>query len=233
MEREKKRAEPERQAGAPLWMVTFCDSMTLMLTFFVLLFSFSSFNVEVFEKLTMSFTKALSSDVPPVEKDKSAFLPMEQIVATGGPGEGSEKATLARGWEGGLKEETEGVDFRSRKVFLISSEEVFWGKGTVISSEGRDTLTKMALFLREVPELIVISENAPGGDKDSEQFGLLRAWAVMEYLTTKRGLDKKLFSISAASTLTQEGLKSSEPEHRGAEAERGLEIVLLERSICN
>ncbi len=228
----KRQSEADEPAGAPLWMVTFCDCMTLMLTFFVLLFSFSSFNVDVFQEMAMSFAKALYAETPPVEEDKGAFLPTEQIVAIEYLGEGSEKVTLAEGWEAGLKEETESADFHSRKVFLISSKRIFWAKGATISSEGRNTLATMASFLKEVPNRIVISENGPG-DEEEEQFGLLRAWAVMEYLTTKQGLDKGWFSISAASTLTREGLESGETDHLRQRTERRLEIVLLERSIYN
>jgi len=232
----KRQLETDESEGAPLWMVTFCDSMTLMLTFFVLLFSFSSFNVEVFQKMAMSFARALYAETPPGQEDKGAFLPMGQIVAIEYIGEGSEKVTLTKGWDAGLKEETEpteSADFHSRKVFLIPSRKVFWGKGMAISSDGRNTLATMASFLKEVPNRIVISENGPGDDEDDEQFGLRRAWAVMEYLTTKQGLDKSWFSISAASTLIRESSKSGEPGHPEAEAERGLEIVLLERSIYN
>jgi len=229
----KRQLEDDEPAGAPLWMVTFCDSMTLMLTFFVLLFSFSSFNVDVFQEMAMSFANALYAETPPIEEDKGAFLAMEQIVTIEYLGEGSEKVTLEEGWEAGLKEETEPGDFHNRKVFLIPSKRVFWGKGTAISSEGRNTLATMASFLKEVPNRIVISENGPGDEEEDEQFGLLRAWAVMEYLTIKQGLDKSWFSISAASTLTREGLESGETGQPGPEAERRLEIVLLERSIYN
>jgi len=235
MDRIKRQSEADEPAGAPLWMVTFCDCMTLMLTFFVLLFSFSSFNVDVFQEMAMSFSKALYAEPPPVEEDKGAFLPTEQIVAIEYIGEGSEKVTLTEGWEAGLKGETESTepaDFHNRKVFLIPSKRAFWGKGTAISSDGRNTLATMASFLKEVPNRIVISENGPG-DEEEEQFGLLRAWAVMEYLTIKQGLDKGWFSISAASTLTRESFISGEPGHPEAEAERMLEIVLLERSIYN
>ena len=228
----KRQLEADESGGAPLWMVTFCDSMTLMLTFFVLLFSFSSINEDVFQKMAISFAKALYAKPPLIKKDKSAFLLTEQTVAVEYISEGSEKVTLAVGWEAGLKEETESADFHNRKVFLIPSKKVFWGKGTAISSEGRNTLATMASFLKEVPNRIVISENGTGGEEE-EQFGLLRAWAVMEYLTTKQGLDKGWFSISAASTLTRKGLESGETGHLRQRAERRLEIVLLERSIYN
>jgi len=227
MVRARKQPEPEEPAGAPEWMVTYCDCMTLMLTFFVLLFSFSSFDKSVFAELSMAFTEAIST----VKKDKSAFLPTKPILATEYLDEGSEKSTLAKGLEGNLKEETEPVNLHDRKVFLISSDNIFWGRGTVISLQGRKTLSATALFLKEVPNRVVISENGQGNDEDGEQFGLLRSWAVIEYFTTKQGLNKGRFSL-ATDTL-QRDHKNDQQDNSQAKAERTLEIVLLERSIYN
>jgi len=234
MRRETNQAEPEETQGAPEWMVTFSDCMTLLLTFFVLLLSFSSFDESVFEKLKINFCKALPSVSPAAKKDRDAFLASpEQIVATEDLDEGSEKPTLARGREENLKEDTEPTDFSHRKVFLIPSNRIFWGRGTIISFQGRKTLSTIASFLKEVPNRVVISENGPGDDQRSEQFGLPRAWAVMEYLTTGHGLDKKRFSISATSTVIQESFEKGESDRPRPETERMLEIVLLERSIYN
>ncbi|MHC4076621.1 MAG: hypothetical protein ACYSRZ_09480, partial [Planctomycetota bacterium] len=108
---------------------------------------------------------------------------------------------------------------------------VFWGRGKVISFQGRKLLSTLASFLKEMPDRVVISENGQEDGKTDESFGLKRAWAVIEYLTTKQGLDKSQFSI-AASTL-QEDLGSDEYINSGAKAGRVLEIVLLERSIYN
>jgi len=240
MGRERKQPEPGQEAGAPEWMVTYCDCMTLMLTFFVLLFSFASFDESAFEDLFTNFTKTLSTVDPPVKKDKSAFVSTKQILPTGYFDEGSEKVTLARGDEAretgarvgnSLAEDTESADFRNQKVFLFTSKRLFLGKGMVISSEGRNTLSKMASFLKEVPCWIVISENSQGDDKDGEQFGLLRSWAVIEYFTTKQGLDRGRFSLAADTLQRYHG--NDQQYHSQAKAERMLEVVLLERSIYN
>ncbi len=231
----KKQTESDEQAaGAPEWMVTFSDCMTLLLTFFVLLLSFSSFDENTFQKLRVIFGMAFPAPDPGIQQYEDGLLPtVEQIEPTEDLDEGSEKPTFARGSEDHLKEETESVDFRTRKVFLSPSKQIFWGKGTTISSQGRKTLFTIASFLREVPSRVVISENGRGHDADSEQFGLLRAWAVTEYLTTKQGLKKGWFSISAASTLPREDFRGSVRDRAGPESERMLEIVLLERSIYN
>ena len=91
----------------------------------------------------------------------------------------------------------------------------------------------MAPFLRESPSRIVISENGPVNDQASENFGLPRAWVVMEYLTKEQNLDSDRFSISAEGTLVQGGLGNGRPGTGLSETERTVEIVLLQRSIYN
>jgi chemotaxis protein MotB len=226
----KKQAESEEEpGGAPEWMVTFSDCMTLLLTFFVLLLSFSSFDDRVFWGLKIIYCRALTNISPNPQSDRDSFTHLAPIKYWEELDRGSEKLTLKRDKKDGLLEETEPDDFQNRKVFIVSSEKVFWGKGAAVSSEGRDIMSTMASFLKEVPNRIVISENGPG-DEDSVQFGLVRAWAVLEYLTETQGLEKKRFSISAASTIPKESFDSGQV---AAGLERTIEIVLLERSIYN
>ncbi|MHC4074205.1 MAG: flagellar motor protein MotB [Planctomycetota bacterium] len=231
--RAKKQVESDENPGAPEWMVTFSDCMTLLLTFFVLLLSFSSFDDREFRRLQVIYTTGLNSITPIVQSDKDALLnlpPVKRIVELD---KGSEKATLAQGATDGLLKESRPVTFNDGMAFLIPSKKVFWGKGTVFSPDGRDAMDTMASFLRGVPSRIVISENGPADDQDSAYFGLPRAWVVMEYLTTRQNLGRERFSISAASTLAQEGFAGGEPDSARPAPERTVEIVLLERSVYN
>ncbi len=237
MARQRKQTESDEPAGAPEWMVTFSDCMTLLLTFFVLLLSFSSFDEKVFSRLKVVFCDALDAVSTEERPNRDAVLEMMQVRPTEELDKGSEHPTLAKEHEEYIVEDKKPVDFYNRKVFLKSSKEVFWGKGAVISSEGRDTLTFMAEFLKEVPGRVVISENSRDSEQENKQFGLRRAWAVMEYLTTRQGVDKKRFSITATSTLAEAGaqqsIKGVPSKQEQSQGERMLEIVLLEWSIYN
>jgi len=229
---ERKQRQDEAGPSAPIWMVTFSDCMNLLLTFFVLLVTFSSFDTQVLASWGAAFRQilpGLSFTPGKAEIDKSAFLPTTQIMPVEAHAKGSEKPTLAGGPQDNLHQETQPADFRTRKVFLINSEDIFWGRGSVISFQGREVLAAMALFLKQVPSRVVISENGPA-DQSNDQFGLHRAWAVREYFVEKQHLNKNRFSISAASTIPKEGFESVQLE---AAPERMLEIVLLERSIYN
>ncbi|NLL17594.1 MAG: OmpA family protein [Clostridia bacterium] len=50
-----RRRSKSEQPGAPLWMVTFSDLMTLILVFFVLLFSMSAIDIVKFQAFIASF----------------------------------------------------------------------------------------------------------------------------------------------------------------------------------
>jgi len=229
MVKRKNKTESDDAAGAPEWMVTFSDCMTLLLTFFVLLLTFSSFDKNVYRRMRSIFSESLSTVSKTVDENRDSVTLPTQIQTLKEVDKGSEKPTLKTGKESNLKKETESFDFYNQKVFYISSDKIFLGNGTIISYRGSKTLSAMAAFLRKVPSRVIISEN---GFKD-EQLGLPRAWAVMKYITEKNGLDKKQFSISAMSTLTQENLKNIELSSPETKSKRLLEIVLLERSIYN
>jgi len=233
MGRERKQAEPEGDAGAPEWMVTFSDCMTLLLTFFVLLLSFSSFDTRIFRRLKVVYSEALTSIAPSRRSDRDALWFQPQIRYIIELDKGSEKPTLVQGLMDGLLKKTGLVDLQSGMTFLISSKKLFWGEGTTLSPNGCRIMDTLASFLRELTSLIVVSENGPVGNQSSEYLGLPRAWVVMEYLTTKQNLDRRRFNISAAGTLVQGNFGGSKPDTGRREPERTVEIVLLERSIYN
>jgi hypothetical protein len=128
-----------------------------------------------------------------------------------------------------MKQDPEARDFGRHKVFVIASDQIFWGRGSSISSQGRRTLTTMARFLERVSGRTVISENRPEASTGSDELGLSRAFTVMKYLTTKHELDEQRFCITAASTISRRDERSlSIPRDM-----RRLEISILERSVTN
>jgi hypothetical protein len=120
-------------------------------------------------------------------------------------------------------------------AFIVPSNRLFWGRGAILSSEGRRIMDTMGSFLRGVPSRIVISENGPENEPSGSRPGLPRAWALMEYLITKQNIDGARFSISAASppTQTREGPENNQPAAGRSEPERTVKIALLEWSLRN
>jgi flagellar motor protein MotB len=217
MARKKREVEEEQPAGAPEWMVTFSDCMTLLLTFFVLLLSFCGFDEEVFTGLSASFAKALPSVWPASATQQESMWINEQIRNMEQANKGTETRTFADKEASNFMKEKKPLDFQNLKVFSVPSSSFFWGNGIAISESGREMLDAFALFLRSTPSRVVISENGSDGNQN---IALQRAWGVLEYLTRKKGIKKEMFSITSSTTM-----------RRSPSSQRMLEITLLERSV--
>lgn len=213
-----KQEEEEGGEGAPLWIISFADMMSLLMAFFVMLSTFSGFGPAEAEKLQRTVKAVLAPNFyggwyTPYPRTAVGA----QAVAAGQLEKGSEKPTLEEIQGKGLLKETPAGEFRSRKIFLIESKNVFWGAGTTLSPGGRDFLDTLASFVSKVPDRLVICEDGPG--PDSRQ-GLIRAAWVLNYLASK-GISKDRCSIA---------VRGMSPD-RSSRAQRMLEVALLGASV--
>ncbi len=216
--KHKPPQEEESGEGAPLWIISFADMMSLLMAFFVMLSTFSGFGPAEAEKLQRTVKAVLAPNYyggwyTPYPRAAMGA----QAVAAGQLEKGSEKPTLEETQGKGLLKETPAGDFRSRKIFLIESRSIFWGAGTTLSPGGRDFLNTLASFVSKMPDRIVICEDGPSQDG---QQGLVRAAWVLSYLTGK-GISKDRCSIAA---------RGMSPD-RSFQTERMLEIALLSASV--
>src|SRR5690554_4816361 len=79
MPRNKKKQEKDTYA-TPLWMTTYSDMTTLLLCFFVLLFSFSHIEQEKYEAVAESLRGALSGLISVLDRGKT--LEDESVAVT-------------------------------------------------------------------------------------------------------------------------------------------------------
>ena len=232
MARRQEKPEPQHADGAPEWMVTFSDCMTLLLTFFVLLLSFSSFDDKVFWKLKVIYSKGLTTISPLKRSNRDSVQPQKNVIqAVLDLDQGSEKPTPEKAQRDALLNENLTVDLDKGKVILIPSKKIFWGEGEFISPTGREALSLLASFLAKIPNRVVISEHGQTDEPGNEHYGLPRAWAVSQHLVEVHNVNREQFSISAASTLPPKDLNDDEPGFPSVQYGRTVEIVLLDRSI--
>ena len=122
MAREKKEVHEDPPEGAPEWMVTFSDCMTLLLTFFVLLLSFSSFddqNEAKYIEMTDSFAQELSFEEQKTKEEEAIVIIKDVDPNQKRIKKGSEQPTPDDAPKENLKNETDPKNFRDQKIFLV------------------------------------------------------------------------------------------------------------------
>jgi chemotaxis protein MotB len=63
----RKKPEEAQEEGSPAWMNTYGDMVTLLLTFFVLLFSFSTIDAKKWEEIVNSFSGITILEIPALD----------------------------------------------------------------------------------------------------------------------------------------------------------------------
>ncbi len=222
------RKKPE-DSGGPIigeWMVTFSDCMTLLLCFFVLLLSFSSFEEVALDKFSGIFPCMIYKSIfdnPRIIPDSVVPPPKIPIDRTE---EGSEFPT--RNPPQSIKNPKPHSDIdetaahTDAKTVRIPSSKLFYGRGSRLKTEGKRLLDVIAPFLDLIPSQVVISEtSARGAAGYAATLSGERAYSVLRYFTETKRLDPERFNISMTGFAIQPGL----------DIEPALEIVMLSRSL--
>ncbi len=189
--------------GAPAWMLTFGDCMTLLLTFFVLLLSFSSFDEAALARLKGAFHERPKETIhEKQEKRGDSFVPPADSVVDRTE-QGAEKPDSPEVKSLEHPKASEPIPdtdaYSSEKVFYVSSTRLFWGEGYVLTPAGRELLESIASLMRLVPCKAVVAQMQRGGAAPGgRETALMRSWAIVGFLTgEQQGLPEERFSICA------------------------------------
>jgi chemotaxis protein MotB len=227
--KEKKAEEPGGEPGAPLWMVSFTDAMTNLLTFFILLVTFAAFGDA--EKPSSPGMGPGTGDatVQTKKKDgKASHFPSPDNPGQR-PGEGSEKPTGRELSEVQRPRAPIGIldteAYADRKIIVLRSKYLFFGWGSFLTEAGQTRLAQIAPFLRAVPCQVVIGESSAQHQNNRlfnrSNLGPSRASSVVQYFTEKEQLAAERFSVSAVTSNTDAEIN----------AEPIVEIVLLAQRV--
>lgn len=183
MPRKEKKSAP----GAPAWMVTFSDMVTLLLTFFVLLLSMANLDKIKFQNAASSIRGAfgvMSGSNPtsiappsvvefaPIEDDYTARL--YQKV----------QAIMARLK---LDRDIELVKDRGAVVLRVKDSILFAAGSAALKPEAHQVLTKVAQMVRPLPLSLRIeghSDDTPTGNDvfSNWDLSIARSIAVLKFL---------------------------------------------------
>ena len=210
---KKKQAEPGLDPNA--WMVTFSDLVTLLLTFFVMLLSMSTMNVERVQKIMTSFTGGSGvleytdmGAVSPYEEQLKALsklnlnqLPDEEVLLDVFLGRKVEGATAV------FDDPTREISLRKTQkgVSLIFGSRLLFDSGSaVLKKEAAAALELAAKIINQINRPISIeghtdSQPLPGSGEFASnwELSLARALAVRNFLVDRAGVKALRMRVAA------------------------------------
>lgn len=227
----KKKNKPVEEEGGDVgeWIVTFSDCMTLLLCFFVLLLTFSSFDEESLQRFGGAFDFDLHDSViidqqnvrdsmiePPVHINDQAVHGSE--TPTNELSDDSTSCPKSR-WP----ENTDDT-YSDRKIIRIPSDRLFRYGGRNLTRDGQKLLDTIANHIRKIPYRVIISESSSRNEANVRINGLClgtnRSWAIIDYLTNKQHLPENQFSVSATQLSSRTGSRK-----------KVVEVVLLAQKV--
>lgn len=169
----RKRSDDNNE-GSPAWMTTFGDMMTLLLVFFVLLYSFSVMDLEKFR----GFISSLKNQLGVLDGGKT--LTDENLQARGSEGErfnpaqqnfskimGEMQEYIARE---GLQDKVK-LEITQRGLVVTLTGEVLYDIGeTRIKSPGREVLDKLFGMIKDIPNNVKVEGHTDNWPINNDKF---------------------------------------------------------------
>lgn len=207
MSRRSSRKKQE-QPGSPLWMTTYSDMVTLLLTFFILLYSMSVIDIERFQTVIISIQTSFMGHTGIMDRSPDTReSPQESMDFE--EGFFSEAEMIERAIEAeeilaevrkflaemGLEGEVE-LSLDERGIVMELPDYIFFERAKAeLKTEAREMLDHFSeLFLRLDRSIVVeghtcnLPINVPEFPSNWE-LSVIRAVRVTRYLVEERGLD--------------------------------------------
>ena len=234
MPRNNNNNNNDNEPGSPAWMTTFGDMMTLLLVFFVLLYSFSSMDVEKFR----GFISALQSQLGVLDGGQT-ITPNPNIDA-GTLGEDYAQAPqniqqIMRELDNyiesnGLGERVNVENKRKGLVISLTGEILYELGRAEIREQGREVLAMISDILKDIPNDIMIEGHTDDLPIRTDEFpsnwelSTARAVNVIKFLIEERDFDPA--RLSAAGYSEYRPLTDNDSPESRAENRR-VEVVVL------
>lgn len=182
----KKLKKP--MAGAPLWMVTFSDMMTLLLTFFVLMLSMATLDQVKFTQAAGSLSDAFGVGI--LASSTSTEVAPPQVVSNV-PIDDDFNARVYQRLRTQLRElkldrKIELVKDRGAVVLRVD-EAILFGVGqSALNPDADPVLRKVAELVRPLPLNVKIEGHTDdiGGDMQNWELSVARAVSVLRFMVS-------------------------------------------------
>lgn len=233
----RERRKREEGAKAPGWLTTYGDMVTLILTFFVFLFSFSTIDVMQFQKMVFSFKGALG-----VLTGGKTF-DVERIIGMGFTGM---DAGMLRQQTPYLKEVMKQVErlverenlggelklrFTREGLVITLTESILFDPGSaVLKPNAVSVLLELSKILSNIPNDLRVeghTDNTPIRTPiypSNWELSSARAASVAKFIIDRGGIDPRRVSIAGYGQY-KPIVPNDTPEHKALN--RRVDIVIL------
>lgn len=200
-----KRKKPEKKEISQEWLTTYSDMMTLVLTFFVLLYSYSLVDIEKFKEVATSMNTAFGGGAGIFELNKpSGDVP---IVGDDIPKSQDDKGMYETVLDFVNKNElSEYVKIREDKrgVIMEFNNSILFDTGkTDLKPDSIPIMDKVSLLLDELKNNVIVeghTDNVPIHYADfpsNWELSANRATTVLRYLVEKKGVSPERLTAVA------------------------------------
>lgn len=225
MSKKRKKME-EASEGAPEWMTTYSDLVTLLLTFFILLFSMASIDVQKFQEVAFSLRSTFSNissgsefmensgdsmiSITPYDNELKENELIENQLEDITEAEKNKHAAIDIAKEGieklikdmGLSENITVIDKENVVIFRVDSLILFDSGKADLKDSGKLIIEKMGIIFKEIKTDILVQGHADDRPISTAIFpsnwelSTKRATNVVKYLAEKSGVEQKYFTAT-------------------------------------
>lgn len=206
--RDRKKDKDKGKDKAPTWITTFSDLMSLLLTFFILLYSMSTVDAEKFKQMSISLQGVLSnlghtSIVEPVVDDNGPDDEILDFDDIDNLTDIDEKILAMYDMvseyvsEEGLDAKVS-VDMDKRGVFVDIKEAILFDSGSArIKESGHEVLKKIEGLVNNFDNDLVIeghTDNVPSTTElypSNWELSTARAVSVLRYLSEEESVEPR------------------------------------------
>ncbi|NRA97743.1 MAG: OmpA family protein [Planctomycetes bacterium] len=165
----RKGPEPNKPLLAPLWIVTFGDLISLLVTFFILLYTFSAVDQDKFRRVAGTLTGSLGVMTDPMQKSKRNLLITTVPPTVRTDLRGSDHLPNRKEIEDAVNDKIQDPSVFDQKVDMeglsdgmrirLDGDHFFAPGRTTLDPNGREVLLEIARFFEKEPVRLVIESH--------------------------------------------------------------------------
>ncbi|TDQ39085.1 flagellar motor protein MotB [Aureibacillus halotolerans] len=224
--KNRRQQQQTQTDSSPGWMITYADVVTLILVFFILLFSISQIDSQKLDAAVQSFSSVEPMDVPETTPEtqtapESVDAPTDDQLL---------QKVQAYLTDHGIANQIEANRTQQGVVLVLKERVLFHSADATVLPKGEEVLSRIAGLLLQLPNDVIVEGHTDSRPISTYQFpsnwelSSARASSVIRYMISSTSLEKERFRAI--------GFADTQPAVSGTNAEqlaqnRRVEMVIL------